>query len=275
VDIPNVNTLFVHHAEQFGLSTLYQLRGRIGRSDRQAFAYFLVPHRVILPKEAIKRLQSLQEFSSLGSGFKLSLMDLNMRGGGDLLGRKQSGRIAELGFELYTRIIEEEVKKLKGQWKEPSPPVDIKLPFSTFLPERYIPEMGLRLMFYRRLSNIENAGEISTIEEELRDRFGPLPLEATCLLDAVRLKVWLTGCGVSALYGKENELTVSFTNECKMDRERLVSLLQGDPKHYKLMPLQKLVIRLAMPDTLPAYADRVRSILKQFVVCDKSSESRG
>lgn len=275
VDIPNVNTLFVNHAEQFGLSTLYQLRGRIGRSDRQAYAYFLIPHRAILPKEAIKRLQSLQEFSGLGSGFKLSLMDLNMRGGGDLLGRKQSGRIAELGFELYTRIIEEEVKKLKGQWKEPRPPVDIKLPFSTFLPERYIPEMGLRLMFYRRLSNIENAGEISTIEEELRDRFGPLPLEATCLLDAVRLKVWLTGCGVSALYGKENELTVSFTNECKMDRERLVSLLQGDPKHYKLMPLQKLVIRLAMPDTLPAYADRVRSILKQFVVCDKSSESRG
>ncbi len=271
VDIPNVNTLFVHHAEQFGLSTLYQLRGRIGRSDRQAYAYFLVPHRAILQREAIKRLQSLQEFSSLGSGFKLSLMDLNMRGGGDLLGRRQSGRIAEVGFELYTKIIEEEVRKLKGQWREPKTPVDLKLPFSTLFPEDYIPEMGLRLMFYRRLSGAEDVREVNEIEEELRDRFGPLPIEACQLLEAVRLKTRLTACGVASLYGKENELIVSFTASCALNRQRLVSLLQEEPTRYKLTPSQKLIIRTEMPDTFSVYLEKVYSILKQLVACDKFS----
>ncbi len=272
VDIPNVNTLFVHHAEQFGLSTLYQLRGRIGRSDRQAYAYFLIPHRATLPREAIKRLQTLQEFSTLGSGFKLSLMDLNMRGGGDLLGRRQSGRIAEVGFELYTRIIEEEVKKLKGQWVEPRPPVDLKLPFALLLPESYIPETGLRLMFYRRLSTATKVDEIEEIRNELRDRFGPLPEEAERLLDVVHLKIWLTARGITALQGKKDEITVSFSEESTLDRSRLVTLIQEDPKCYKLSPSQKLIIRMKMPDTFHAYLQKLYTILKQFLGYDRNSE---
>ncbi len=271
VDIPNVNTLFVHHAEQFGLSTLYQLRGRIGRSDRQAYAYFLVPHRAILPREAIKRLQSLQEYTSLGSGFKLSMMDLNLRGGGDLLGRRQSGRIAEVGFELYTRIIEEEVKKLKGTWTEPKAPVDLKLPFPTLFPESYLPDMGLRLSFYRRLSQVETLREVDDVEVELKDRFGPLPEEAQNLLNAVRLKIRLAACGVSALHGKKGEFTLSFEEDCPIDHQRLVTLLQSDPGHYRLTPAQKLVIRTDLPDSFREYAEKVLATLKQWVSCDKFS----
>ncbi len=273
VDIPNVNTLFVHHAEQFGLSTLYQLRGRIGRSDRQAYAYFLIPHRALLPREAIKRLQSLQEFSSLGSGFKLSLMDLNMRGGGDLLGKRQSGRIAEVGFELYTKIIEEEVKKLKGQWTEPEAATDLKLPFPTLLPERYIPEMGLRLMFYRRLSRAETLQEIDELEVELKDRFGAPPIEAKNLLDAVRLKVRLTACGMTELYGKERELVLSFSEDCELNRDRLVTLLQSDPRQYRLSPSQKLIVRTEMPAEFEGYLKKIYLILKQLTACDKFSQT--
>ncbi len=274
VDIPNVNTLFVHHAEQFGLSTLYQLRGRIGRSDRQAFAYFLIPHRAILPKQAIKRLQSLQEFSNLGSGFRLSLMDLNLRGGGDLLGRRQSGRIAEVGFELYTRIVEEEVKKLKGEWREPNEPIELKLPFPTLLPDEYIPDMGLRLSFYRRLSGIEDPGEVSEIEEELLDRFGSLPSEAQNLLNAIRLKIHLTACGVASLYGKDHELVLSFTKTCPLNHQRLISLLQEDPSHYKLTTSQKLIIRAAFPANFCQYVEKIYAVLKQLVACDKIFHSK-
>ena len=275
VDIPNVNTLFVHHAEQFGLSTLYQLRGRIGRADRQAYAYFLIPHRAILPKEAIKRLQSLQDFSSLGSGFKLSMMDLNIRGGGDLLGRRQSGRIAEVGFELYMKIIEEEVKKLRGQWEEPRPPVDLKLPYATLIPESYIPEMGLRLMFYRRLSNVQDTSEITDIAEELKDRFGPLPVETKHLLDVVKLKLWLSEKGVTTLQGKQNEIIVGFSEESVLDRQRLVSLIQQDSEHFKLAPSQKMIIRMKMPERFPDYLEKLYSILKQLLGCDKNSNGSG
>ncbi len=273
VDIPNANTLFVHHAEQFGLSTLYQLRGRIGRSDRQAYAYFLVPHRAILPREAIKRLQSLQEFSNLGSGFKLSMTDLNMRGGGDLLGRRQSGRIAEVGFDLYMKIIEEEVKKLKGEWVEPAPQADLTLPFTLLLPESYIPEMGLRLMFYRRLSTATRTGEVTEIADEMRDRFGPLPPEANRLLDMVRLKIWLTEQGVITLHGKKNEIVVGFSEGSSLDRSRLVALLQEDPRHYRMAPSQKLIVRMKMPDSFPDYLEKLTSILKQFLGYDKNSNS--
>ncbi|RTZ94141.1 MAG: transcription-repair coupling factor [Deltaproteobacteria bacterium] len=272
VDIPNVNTLFVHHAEQFGLSTLYQLRGRIGRSDRQAYAYFLIPHRAVLPKEAVKRLQSLQEFSTLGSGFKLAMMDLNMRGGGDLLGRRQSGRIAEVGFELYMNIIEEEVKKLKGQWVEPRAPVDLKLPFTMLIPEAYIPEMGLRLMFYRRLSKMEDAREVTAVAEELKDRFGPLPVETERLLEVVRLKAWLSEKGVTTLQGKENEIVIGFSEDSIVDRERLVTLIQEDPEHFRLAPSQKLVIRMKLPEDFDGYLQKVFSVLKQLLGYDKNSE---
>ncbi len=269
VDIPNVNTLFVHHAEQFGLSTLYQLRGRIGRSDRQAYAYFLVPHRSLLPREVIKRLQSLQEFSSLGSGFKLSMMDLNLRGGGDLLGCRQSGRIAEIGFELYTHIIEEEVKKLTGQWKEPKVAAEVQLPFSTLLPEDYIPEMGLRLTFYRRLSRLETPSEVDEIEAELIDRFGPLPEEARNLLIAVKLKTCLTSCGITSLHGKNGQIVLGFAPSGALNRTALVSLLQRDPNHYKLTPAQKLIIRTTFPSEFSAYVKKIYTILKQLTSCDK------
>jgi len=274
VDIPNVNTLFVHHAEQFGLSTLYQLRGRIGRSDRQAFAYFLIPHRAILPKEAIKRLQSLQEFSSLGSGFKLSMMDLNIRGGGDLLGRKQSGRIAELGFDLYLKIIEEEVKKIKGEWKEPPPPLDLKLPFPLFIPDSYIPDMGIRLTFYRRLSTLKTEGEIRDIREEMEDRFGSLPPDAQHLLDTVRLKMWLSEHGVITLHGKENEIIVGFSEESSVDRQHLISLLQTNPAQFKLSPSQKLIIRGKMPKDFSSYLTKLYSVLKQLMGYDRNAEEK-
>jgi len=270
VDIPNVNTLFVHHAEQFGLSTLYQLRGRIGRSDRQAYAYFMIPHRAILPKTGLKRLQSLQEYSSLGSGFKLSLMDLNMRGGGNLLGHRQSGRISEIGFDLYMKIIEEEVKKLRGEWKAPPPPTDIELPFPAYIPEEYIPQMDLRLAFYRQLADADTPEAVPPLEEELRDRFGALPEEVKNLLEGVKLKLWLRDAGVTRLSGGKDAFTLTFSGENRMDTQKIVLLLETSPDAFSLSSDQKLLVRMRMPETPDGYCERVRSILKQFLVCDKN-----
>jgi len=270
VDIPNVNTLFVHHAEQFGLSTLYQLRGRIGRSDRQAYAYFMIPHRALLPKAGLKRLQSLQEYSSLGSGFKLSLMDLNMRGGGNLLGHRQSGRIAEIGFDLYMKIIEEEVKKLRGEWKAPPPPTEIELPFPAYIPEKYIPQMDLRLAFYRQLADADAPEDVFPLEEELKDRFGALPEEVKNLLEGVILKLWLRDAGVTRLSGGKDAFTLTFSGTNRVDTQKMVALIEADPARFSLSSDQKLIIRTRMPDTREAYCARVKSILKQFLVYDKN-----
>ena len=275
VDIPNVNTLFVHHAEQFGLSTLYQLRGRIGRSDRQAYAYFMIPHRAILPKAGLKRLQSLQEYSSLGSGFKLALMDLNMRGGGNLLGHRQSGKISEIGFDLYMKIIEEEVKKLRGEWKAPPPPTDIELPFPAYIPEAYIPQMDLRLAFYRQLADADRPEDVSRLEEELKDRFGALPEEVKNLLEGVNLKLWLYDAGVTRLSGSQDVFTLTFSGENRVDTQKMVALIESDPARFSLSSAQKLIIRTQMPDTREAYCARVKSILKQFLVYDKNQGQKG
>jgi len=205
----------------------------------------------------------------------LDMMDLNIRGGGDLLGRRQSGRIAEVGFELYMKIIEEEVKKLRGQWKEPKPPVDLKLPYTMLIPESYIPEMGLRLMFYRRLSNIQDTAEIIDIAEELKDRFGPLPIETEHLLDVVRLKLWLSEKGITNLQGKQKEIVVGFSEESVLDRQRLVSLIQQDPERFRLAPSQKMIIRMNMPEKFTEYLEKLYSVLKQLLGCDKNSNSSG
>jgi transcription-repair coupling factor (superfamily II helicase) len=198
LDIPNANTIFINHAEQFGLADLHQLRGRVGRSDRKAFCYLLVPSIHGLSREARQRLQAIEEFSELGSGFSIAMRDLDIRGAGNLLGAEQSGFIEEIGFETYQQILEEAIRELQeeefsglvGPSLPPKPPetaVDVEA--DAFIPETYVASPVERLNLYRRLSEANDEVAILAVREELRDRFGPVPVEVENLLWAARLKL--------------------------------------------------------------------------------------
>ncbi len=195
LDLPNVNTLIVNRADRLGLAQLYQLRGRVGRSDKHARAYLLTPPFHLLTEEAVKRLRTIEEFTELGSGFQIALRDLEIRGAGNLLGVQQSGIMDVVGFDLYTKLIEEAVNELKKEGEkvkeEVSPPVECRVDFdqTAYLPESYVDDENLRVNLYRRLSVVQSFPEIDNFYNELRDRFGSVPPEVQNLLNITRLRL--------------------------------------------------------------------------------------
>ncbi len=199
LDIPNVNTLIVNRADRQGLSQLYQLRGRIGRSHRQAYAVFLIPPRHSLNRVALKRLDTIEEFSDLGAGFEIARRDLEIRGAGNLLGKAQTGFLTSLGYEMYNRILEEAVSELKGV---PLPErahkdVNVQLPRDAFFPEDYISDSTERINLYRQLNQLRSSDGLTRYREELRDRFGPVPEEAELLLLIFNIRLLAQNLGIS------------------------------------------------------------------------------
>ena len=173
LDFPNANTIIINRADQFGLAQLYQLRGRVGRSHRHAYAYLLIPGEKAITPDAEKRLRALQEIDGLGGGFKLALHDLEIRGAGNLLGDQQSGQITAVGFELYTEMMEKAIQELKGEEVLPEVDPEIRLGISAYFPDNYIPDANQRLYFYKRLASLRSSQELDELKEEIRDRFGP------------------------------------------------------------------------------------------------------
>jgi transcription-repair coupling factor (superfamily II helicase) len=173
LDFPNANTIIINRADRFGLAQLYQLRGRVGRSHRHAYAYLLIPGEQAITPDAEKRLRALQEIDGLGGGFKLALHDLEIRGAGNLLGQQQSGNITAVGFELYTEMMENAVRELRGEEVTPEIEPEIRLGISAYFPDDYIPDVNQRLFFYKRLASLRNPLELEEIKQEIRDRFGP------------------------------------------------------------------------------------------------------
>jgi len=196
LDIPNVNTLIVNRADRFGLSQLYQLRGRVGRSRQRAYAYLLVPPLHLLNKNALKRLKIIEEFTELGSGFNIAMRDLEIRGAGNIFGSQQSGHIVALGYELYTKIIEEAVQELKLEKEGKKLPLatseietKVEIHQDAFIPDEYIEQPELKVDIYRRLANATQIAEVERIREELKDRFGRLPQQVVNLLNLVEIKI--------------------------------------------------------------------------------------
>ncbi len=199
LDLPNVNTLLVEDAHTLGLAQLYQLRGRVGRSDRQAYAYFLYPRGARLTPEAQERLAALREFTELSSGLRLAMRDLEIRGAGNLLGPEQHGHLAAVGFELYTRLLEEAIRRLRGEFVEEAPDPTIDLRVSAYLPDAYIPEEVQRLSVYRRLAALRSVEEATELREELKDRYGPLPEAVHNLVEIAVLRERARALGVGAI----------------------------------------------------------------------------
>ncbi len=196
LDFPNANTLIVNRADRFGLAQLYQLRGRVGRREQQAYAYFMVPRQISLTPQAVKRLQAMEEFEELGSGYRLAMRDLEIRGAGNVLGTEQHGHVAAIGFELYTKLLKETVDQLRGEAHEEAPPCRVEAPYSCYLPDRYVPDADERMLLYKRIARMTDPEEAVALGDELRDRFGDPPPPAQMLVDLAHLKLEASRLGI-------------------------------------------------------------------------------
>lgn len=239
MDIPNANTLLVNRADTFGLSQLYQIRGRVGRSHQEAFAYFMVPDQDRMSRDAIKRLKVLKQFTDLGSGLKISLHDMEIRGAGNLLGSKQSGQISTVGFELYSQLLEREVRRLKGEKIKDEIEPEIQVNIAAYIPEEYIPEQTERLRFYKRLSGCKNEEEMSTIQAEMIDRFGALPPVVENLFEVVDLKMVARELGVTTLKISGFAPMIEFSDQAPINIDVLLKMAKKNP-NVRMTPDNKL-----------------------------------
>lgn len=194
LDVPNVNTLIVTDADMFGLAQLYQLRGRVGRSDRQAFAYFTYRRDHMMNDMAKKRLVAIRDFTELGSGFKIAMRDLELRGAGNILGPEQHGHIAAVGFDLYCKLLAEEGKARGKEVAAPLPPTQIDLTINAFIPDSFVQDSVLKVEIYKRFAACTSFEEIDDIASELVDRYGQLPEAVENLLTVSRIRLWLVVC---------------------------------------------------------------------------------
>ena len=225
LDIPRANTILINRADRHGLSELYQLRGRVGRSNRRAYAYLLIPPERELTDIARRRLAALKEFSDLGAGFKIAALDLELRGAGNMLGGEQSGHIEAVGFELYTTMLEQAVRELKGESTEERAATQLNLGIALRIEENYVPEENQRLRLYKKIAGAANDTALADVRAELEDRYGPLPDHTVHLLEAARLRIESERIGVAQMDRKRDLLHLRFTEKAAVDPERLMRLV--------------------------------------------------
>jgi transcription-repair coupling factor (superfamily II helicase) len=230
LDIPLVNTIIVNRADRFGLAQLYQLRGRVGRSSRPAYAYLLVPPDKVVSGVARQRLAALKEFSDLGSGFKIAALDLELRGAGNLLGGQQHGHINSIGFDLYCQMLERTIEEIRGQELVPEVQSQINLKVSVRIPPQYIPDENQRLSTYKKISSIKADSEIEDLRSELEDRFGPVPSEVESLIDYVRLRLVAERALVQTIERERDAIAIKFHEKTPIAPQRLVEIVSAYPE---------------------------------------------
>ncbi len=226
LDIPNVNTVIINRADKFGLAQLYQLRGRVGRSERQAYAYLLVPPHSSLSPEARRRLRAIEEFTELGSGFKLALRDMEIRGAGNILGPEQHRFLYTVGFDMYCRLLEEAVRELKGEQVEKPIEPKVEIIANAFIPDSYISEPAQKVAIYQKLAEARKTLDVLAILEELRDRYGPPPLESISLLEIVQIKILARELQADYVSIADHCLSVVFPAERNFSKKDIRSLVE-------------------------------------------------
>ncbi len=243
IDIPACNTILINHAERFGLSQLYQLRGRVGRSDRLAFCYLLVPSDRVLSGDARKRLSAIQEFSDLGAGFRIAARDLEIRGAGNILGGEQSGQIAAVGFEMYTKLLEETIREMKGERIEEEVETSMNLGVDIYIPRDYIGDENLRMTFYKKIASASTEERLTDIRNEMRDRFGALPANVENLFQFVRVKWFAQKLGVVSIVRDGARVVLKLTQSAKIDPNKLLMFISENPQ-AKFSPNGTLAVPL-------------------------------
>ena len=251
LDIPLANTILINRAERHGLSELYQLRGRVGRSNRRAYAYLLIPPENELTEIARRRLAALKEFSDLGAGFKIAALDLELRGAGNMLGGEQSGHIEAVGFELYTSMLEAAVKEMKGEAGEERPATQLNLGIALRIDESYVPEENQRLRLYKKIAGTSTEAAVSEVRAEMEDRYGALPDATVYLLEAATLRLECERIGIAQVDRKRGELQIRFMENAAVDPAHLMQLVSRNAKRgaqFTPQGLLKFPLRATRPD---------------------------
>ena len=268
IDVPTANTIIMHRADKFGLAQLHQLRGRVGRSHHQAYAYLLVSDVQNLTKQSQRRLDAIQQMEELGSGFYLAMHDLEIRGAGEVLGENQSGEMLEIGFQLYSDMLNEAVRSLKAG-KEPdlaaplSSTTEINLHVPALLPADYCGDVHERLSIYKRLANCETLDRIDSMQEELIDRFGKLPEPVKALVETHRLRIAAKAVGIVKIDAHGEAASLQFMEKPPIDPIKIITLIQKN-RHVKLAGQDKLRITASMPD-LSARVNQIKQTIKQLL----------
>jgi transcription-repair coupling factor (superfamily II helicase) len=253
IDMPHVNTLIVNRADRFGLSQLYQLRGRVGRSNIQAFAYFVTPPPEQLADDARKRLDVLAAHQELGAGFQIASHDLELRGAGHLLGDAQSGHASEVGLELYTELLDAAIQEIRGESRNEKLDTEIRIPVSAIIPNTYVSSEVQRLHLYKRLFGIQESSEITAFKKEMEDRFGPIPEECSLLFKVARVKQVLSRMGVIRLTAGRGGYELRFGEVSTSQAERLLKATKDRPDVYRIAPDNRLILVAPVPDR-PSFA---------------------
>jgi len=268
LDIPLCNTILINRADRLGLSELYQLRGRVGRSNRRAYAYLLIPREVELTPIARRRLAALKEFSDLGAGFKIAALDLELRGAGNLLGGEQSGHIEAIGFELYTQMLDRAIREMKGEVGAEEAETQLNLGLNIRIPAEYIPEENQRLRMYKRVAGVETESQLSDVGSELQDRYGEPPQAVRNLLDYASLKLVCMRVGVNAIDRKRDSVTFKFRQNAAVNPEhlaRFVSAQRG--AHFTPDGMLKFSLKASAADEV---LQSLRYTLEQLAVEEAS-----
>jgi transcription-repair coupling factor (superfamily II helicase) len=247
LDLPNVNTILINRADALGMAQLYQLRGRVGRADRQAYAYLFYPLGGAVTGQAEKRLSTLQEFTELGSGFKIAMRDLEIRGSGDILGAEQSGQVAAVGFETYCSLLEEAVRELRGQRQEGPAEVKLALPVDAYLPAEYVPDTIVRLNLYKRIAGAEKPAELQELSREMENRYGRLPEPAQKLIAVADLKLLARERGLEEVTVGEHTLRLQWRLWVKPSQDAVARWLADRTRRVRFIPGEQAAVEMARP----------------------------
>jgi transcription-repair coupling factor (superfamily II helicase) len=270
LDIPNANTMIINRADHFGLAQLYQLRGRVGRSKRRAYAYLLIPGEHIITRDAKRRIEALRELveAESGTGFKLAMRDLEHRGAGNLLGKEQSGEIAAVGFELYTEMMEEAIRELRGEPPRPDFEPELKLGIPAYIPDSFVPDENERLVLYRRMARAQSPADLDEVRDEMRDRFGPVPTLIENLLKAMNVRRQMKELLITTAILKGDQLEIKFHPDAPLDSEKLVGLAAANRNTMRLTPSYQIIVRLLTGEYEQIFA-QIEGILQALAACEK------
>ena len=244
IDIPNVNTIIIDRADRYGISQLYQLRGRVGRSESKSYAYLFYPENSALSELAMKRLQVISDNSELGAGFKVAMKDLEVRGAGNLLGSQQSGQISSIGYDLYVRMLEETISSLEGKESSFGTDIVLDLVYSGFISDDYIEDASDKMAFYKKIASVQSEIELSQVITELSDRFGPMPSEVQSLLSLAEIRIICQKLHISRLKERNGILEVTFDKVHLIDANKVIRMIQESQGAVSIDPTKPQVIKL-------------------------------
>jgi transcription-repair coupling factor (superfamily II helicase) len=267
LDVPSANTIIVNRADTFGLAQLYQLRGRVGRGGEQAYAYLLIPDEGTLTGDAQKRLVAIQQFTELGSGFRIAAADLEIRGAGNLLGKQQSGHIAAIGLDLYLQMVEQAVQRLKGHIVEEEPDPTLRLPVSAFVPEDYVADAHQRLSLYKRLTACQQVGDLALLHGEIQDRYGLPPEPVERLFEVMQLRMHAKALRLASIEVADGSAVVTLGPKASIPDSAMQGLMDRLKKRLRFLSPLAFEIRTKDTDWASAFSE-LNTTLQSLRLCD-------